>query len=94
MRDVSKLSLPELTELYRKVQLMLPRARAREIEDVRREMAELAAKRGMSITDVLGIPGKARKVAPKWIDSKTGVTWTGRGRMPRGFDKSRSQPAA
>ena len=36
-------------------------------------------------------PASRRKPAPKYRDPSTGSTWTGRGRAPLWFDKSRVQ---
>ena len=50
---------------------------------------------GLQVTDVFERKGAtkpaARKVAPKYRDPASGSTWTGRGRAPLWFDKSRVQ---
>ena len=49
---------------------------------------------GLQVTDVFERKGAtkpaARKVAPKYRDPASGSTWTGRGRAPLWFDKSRA----
>ena len=39
-------------------------------------------------------PASRRKPAPKYRDPSSGTTWTGRGRAPLWFDKSRVQDFA
>jgi DNA-binding protein H-NS len=96
--NLDKLSLSELTKLKSRVDAAIPKAEAREKAEARAEILALAEKRGFTIADIIGSkPVKAKqtgKVPPKWIDSQTGVKWTGRGRTPRNFDKARSQPIA
>jgi DNA-binding protein H-NS len=96
--NLDKMSLSELTKLKSRVDAAIPKAEAREKAEARAEILALAERRGFSISDIIGSkPAKAKpagKVPPKWIDSQTGVKWTGRGRTPRNFDKARSQPIA
>lgn len=96
--NLDKLTLADLTKLKASVDAAIPKARAKEMAEAKQEILALAAKRGLTIEDIVGAKpakvAKVRKIAPKWIDSQTGVRWTGRGRMPRNFDKSRQQPIA
>jgi len=96
--NLDKLSLSELTKLKARVDAAMPKAEAREKAEAKAEILALAEKRGFTIADIIGSkPAKAKKIGkvpPKWIDSQTGVVWTGRGRTPRNFDKSRQQPIA
>jgi len=95
---LEKMSLPELMKLKASVDAAIPQAKARETAAAKAEIMELAAKRGIRLEDVIAVAPKktakattGRKIAPKWIDSQTGVKWTGRGRQPKNFDKARAQ---
>ena len=95
--NLDKLSLPDLMKLKARVDAAIPKAEAREKAEARAEILALAERRGFALSDIIGSPAKSKKpgkVPPKWIDSQTGVKWTGRGRTPRNFDKSRQQPIA
>lgn len=84
--NVDKLSLKDLLDLEGRVKKAIVVAREREKSEVRQEMLALAARRGLSITDVFG-NGKAAKggkVAIKYRNpEKPTETWTGRGRQPK-----------
>ena len=66
-------------------------ARQREVSDAVRKVRELVAEYGLTSQDVFPsgrapkvAGGKATiKVAPKYRDSVTGQTWTGRGKAPK-----------
>ena len=96
--NIEKLSLSELMKLKDRVDAAIPKACAREMAETKAEILALAAKRRLTLDDIIGanVPksSKTGKVPPKWIDSQTGVRWTGRGRTPRDFDKARAQAIA
>lgn len=93
--NIDALNLADLTKLKARVDAAILKARAKGMAEAKAEILALAAKRGLTLADIFGhAPATGRKVAPKWIDSQTGVTWTGRGRTPRNFDKSRQQALA
>lgn len=92
--NIDKLSLSELKALNDSVAAMIPKVRARELEAARKEIADLAAAKEYSVAELVGKPAKARrhyKPSAKLRDIKSGVIWSGRGRMPKGFDKSRAE---
>lgn len=93
--NLEPLSLADLTELNKRVEAAMVVAREREKAALKAEMQALAAKRGLSLSEILGTakPGlrKAINLTP-WKDKKTGVKWAGRGRYPPNFDKSRAAP--
>lgn len=85
--NVDKLPLKELLELEGRVKKAIVGAREREKMEVRQEMLELAARRGLSITEVFGTGRGAKagtKVAVKYRNTANSMdTWTGRGRQPK-----------
>ena len=84
--NVDKLPLKELLDLEARVKKAIVTAREREKSEVRQEMMALAAKRGLSITDVFGMGRgtKGGKVAVKYRSpDNPDDTWTGRGRQPK-----------
>lgn len=86
--NVDKLSLKELNELEARVKKAIVAATAREQEEFRQDVAALAAKRGLALTDVFGGSksgrGKGGKVAVKYRNrDNASETWTGRGRQPK-----------
>jgi|LNFM01.2.fsa_nt_gb DNA-binding protein H-NS len=84
--NVEKLPLKELLDLEARVKKAIVSAREREKSEVRQEMLALAAKRGLSISDVFGTvrAAKGGKVAVKYRNPDSpDDTWTGRGRQPK-----------
>lgn len=84
--NVDKLPLKELLDLETRVKKAIVSARDREKNEVRQEMMALAAKRGLSLTDVFGgqRATKGSKVAVKYRSpDNPDDTWTGRGRQPK-----------
>lgn len=84
--NVDKLSLKDLLDLEVKVRKAIVVARERERTEIRQEMIAIAAKRGMSLQEILGNtkPGKGGKVAVKFRNPENlDETWTGRGRQPK-----------
>lgn len=69
-----------------KLEEQLEAARAAEVETAITQVRQIVLEYGLTAED-LGLATKAKKrkggtVAPKYIDPKTGATWTGRGRAP------------
>lgn len=93
--NLEVLSLADLTDLNRRVETAMVAAKEREKVALKAEMQALAAKRGLSLSEILGAgkssPRKVVNLTP-WRDKKTGATWAGRGRYPPNFDKSRAAP--
>ena len=97
--NLDKFSLKDLTVLRAKVDAQLPLTRARDIDAAKAEMLALAAARGFALADLMGdrrphAPArkarKPRRPSTKLRDVKTGILWAGRGRPPKGFDRSRA----
>ena len=93
--NLEPLSLADLTDLNKRVEAAIIAAKEREKAALKAEMQEIAAKRGLSLAEILGAskpgPRKVVNLTP-WKDKKTGVQWGGRGRYPQGFEKSRAAP--
>lgn len=84
--NLDKLSVMQLKALQQDVAAALVQREAQERADVRRQITELAAKRGFSLEDVLGkVNGrKGGTVAVKYRNpDNPSETWTGRGRQPK-----------
>lgn len=85
--NVDKLPLKELLDLEIRVKKAIVSAREREKGEVRQEMMALAARRGLSLSDILGGGrggAKGGKVAVKYRNpDNPDDTWTGRGRQPK-----------
>lgn len=91
--NIEKMSLSELTALNARVEAAIPKVKARELEMARKEIADLAASKGYSLKELIGkTTVKARPA--KYRDTKSGVLWSGRGRMPRGFDRTQAVQVA
>ena len=91
--DLSRMSLAELRALNEKVEAAIPVARAKERDRLKAELSAMAARAGFRLNDILGTSSR-HVVAPKYRDKKTGVYWSGRGRCPRNFDRSRAEALA
>ncbi|MDH4980767.1 H-NS histone family protein [Hyphomicrobium sp. D-2] len=81
--NIDKLTLKELIELEAKVQKAISAARDRERAEVKQALAQLAEKRGFSVSELFGGRGRGKSSAAKYAnpDNKA-ETWTGRGRKP------------
>jgi len=81
--NVDKMSLKDLIELEAKVQKAIASARERERAEVKHALAQLAEKRGFSVSELFGARGRGKSSAAKYVnpDNKS-ETWTGRGRKP------------
>ncbi len=96
--NIEKLSLPELKALAAKVDAQIPVARARELDAARKELTALAQARGFTLRDLREMheprtQKRQRKASVQLRDPK-GLVWAGRGRMPKGFDRSRAETIA
>lgn len=102
MQTLEAMSTAELNTLKNAVaQELVQREKAQKAEGVERARA-LVAQYGLNVDDVFAVrktarkeraprePGAVKKVAPKFRDSATGATWSGRGKTPnwlKGKDK-------
>lgn len=77
--------LAQKAELEKKIE----DARRQELADAISQIRALMAQYGITIADLSARPSakgssaKGSKVAPKYRNSATGETWTGRGRQPK-----------
>lgn len=94
--NVERLSLVELQALEDRIAQAKRLAYDRTAKELRAKLADMAAKQGLTVKDVLGhaAPGPARRVVKvtPMRDPKTGAVWAGRGKYPAGFVKSRAEP--
>lgn len=92
-------SYKELLQQREDLEKAIAQARQNEISTAVAKVRELVAEFGLTVQDVF--PGRvaksgaakgASKVAPKYRDAATGMTWTGRGKAPKWIDgKDRAQ---
>jgi len=83
--DLTGMSLKQLEDLQVKVEEAISETRVREKAELRQKFAELAAKSGLTLNDVLdtGSGRRGKKVAVKYQNpDNPAETWTGRGRKP------------
>lgn len=81
--DLAELSLKQLEELKARVEEAISEARVREKAELRQKFTELAAKSGLSLSDVMDTGRRGKKAAVKYQNpDNPAETWTGRGRKP------------
>jgi len=85
----------QLTQQLEKLQVQVLAAREKEMEAVIAQIKEQIAEYGITAEE-LGFSGKrpaARKAAlpAKYLNPKTGQTWSGRGRVPAWIGKHRER---
>jgi len=82
--QLEKMSYRELISLQEKIANAVAEKKIIEKANVKQQIAELAAKSGFDLKDIIGNRnGKGRKVAVKYRHPKDKtLTWTGRGRKP------------
>lgn len=92
---LDSMTAKELRALRDRIDQTIEAKQAEAKVQLRDRMTAMAAEAGLSIADVIGgKPGKAKRAAGKPMkDTKNGIVWSGRGRMPKGFDRARSVPA-
>jgi len=83
------LPLKDLMDIEAKLPSLIASKKALEAEKVKAELEGTALKYGFTMKDLFGDKDKG-KVAPKYRDPKSGLTWTGRGRAPLWMPKRRS----
>jgi len=96
----------ELMEQKEALEAQLAEARATEVSDVIEKIRGLMAEYDLSVDDIAakrrrGRPagvGRAKaatkaksELPPKYMDPKTGATWSGRGRAPAWLGKNRAR---
>ena len=89
MIELSNLSLADLADLKKKIDVEIVRRKESEKQTLRAEIMRMAAAAGLSLADVLGsAEKKVRKVASAGVaqfrnPADAEQTWTGRGRKPQ-----------
>ena len=84
-----------LVQQREQIEAQIREIRATERSSILATVRDLVRLHDISANEVFHSKGAtkpaARKVAPKYRDPASGSTWTGRGRAPLWFDKSRVQ---
>lgn len=89
--QLSKMTAKDLRLLREKVLHLIERKQAEARIALKQTMADLAAQAGYSLGEVIGAaPTRKIKAAARWRDPQTGVLWSGRGRVPNNFDRTRA----
>jgi len=89
INGLEKITYAQLADLRGRIDAAMEAAKAAEKDKLRADMEAMAAKAGLSLSDVVGRrgrPAKAKggKVAPKYRNPRNPQeTWAGRGRQPR-----------
>lgn len=78
-----------------KLEVQLEAARLAEVESAVQQVRQIVQEYGLTAED-LGLATKTKKrkgtvVPPKYLDPKTGATWSGRGRAPAWIGKNRDR---
>lgn len=78
-----------------KLEEQLEAARQAELDTAIQQVRQIVQEYGLTAED-LGLAGKTKKrkgmvVAAKYMDPKTGATWSGRGRAPAWIGKNRDR---
>ncbi len=86
-------SYKELLAQREALEQAIAQARKNEITNAVSKVRELVAEFGLTAEDIFsgrsaksGVAKATNKVAPKYRDSATGQTWTGRGKAPKWID--------
>lgn len=78
-----------------KLEEQLEAARRAELETAIQQVRQIVQEYGLTAEDLgLGVKAKKRKgtiITPKYVDPKTGATWSGRGRAPAWIGKNRDR---
>ena len=89
-------TVAELIKQREASEAQIEAARKAEISDAVAKVRALVAEHGLTQQDIFGGAKRGRKasgiVAPKYRDTSTGATWTGRGKAPKWIEgKDRGQ---
>lgn len=84
-------SYKELQHQIAELQRQADQARRAEIASVIADIKAKMAEFGISVADLGGSRMRGVAVAPKYRDSATGQTWTGRGKRPRWLTEAVAQ---
>ena len=92
-------SYKELLAQRESLEQAIAQARKNEITNAVTKVRELVAEYGLTSEDIFsgrsaksGVAKATNKVAPKYRDTATGQTWTGRGKAPKWIEgKDRAQ---
>lgn len=97
--DLSQFNIDELNTLIRRAQDTIKKKEQEQLVALRKQVEEMAASMGVSVTDLLGVKAGGRKkaatkVSPKYRNpANPDQTWSGRGLMPRWMREAVEQGA-
>ena len=80
--NIEKLSVKELRELQDRIPKVIAEKQRSELAAVKAKMADIAAKQGFSLSEIIGKGGSKRRGNGAKFQSPDGKTWSVRGRRP------------
>lgn len=84
--DLKGMTLKQMLDLQVQLEDSIKEKRVEERDEIKRAVADLVERRGFSVDELYGKPGKGKgkgSVAPKFRNpDNPSETWTGRGRKP------------
>lgn len=92
--NIDTMTVKQLRALREKIDFVLIQKQQHEKAALKERFAAMAAEVGLTLADFVGSkPAKRNgKAGNGYRDRVTGVIWSGRGRPPFKFDKSRAEP--
>ncbi len=93
--NIDSMNPKQLRHLRDKIDETILEKQAEAKKLLRERFAAMAAEVSLDVSDILGTgrPKGAKShtaASRKYRDTKTGVTWAGRGRLPKNFDRRRA----
>lgn len=89
---IDNMSAKQLRELRDRIDAVIVKKQEEARVTLRERMAELAAKSGYSLQEIVGKVGKQKRPRRQMRDTKTMVIYSGFGRRPKNFDIKRAVP--
>ncbi len=93
--NIDSMTPKQLRHLRDKIDETIFEKQAEAKKLLRERFEAMAAEVALDVSDIIGKgrgggPKPYAAASRKYRDPKTGVTWAGRGRMPKGFDRKRA----
>jgi|CXWL01.1.fsa_nt_gi DNA-binding protein H-NS len=89
--NLDTMTAKQLREYRDRIDSVIADKQAKARLNLKAEFVVLARKHGFDLSDIIGRHVKA-KAAAKFRDATSGLSWSGRGRMPKGFNRKRAVP--
>ena len=93
---LDSMTAKELRQMRERIDAEIIRKQKTARTELRATFTKMASDSGLTLQDIMATRGpasaKAGRLTQQLRDSKTGVTWAGRGRLPKNFDRERAVP--